>query len=206
MAGKGVKILVPCQKTMLYCSKRKKKAKNYWSRSRGKIKKVKKSTSEQEEKGYFIIAVTDSYQMRGSGVLFWCGDSKEDPEWFTGIFFYKNSPGSYSVQCIFVFSKNCKIWGKGFAQDHSASAMIRIQWASLLNTLVTGLNLQCIALLAKKGGGHNYKHSHPRPNLLPETELQLSSLDTKAVQYPAFVRLCVEQTGAGPGKLSWNLV
>lgn len=81
MAGKGVKILVPCQKTNVYCSKgKKKKAKNYWSRIRGKIKKVKKSTSEQQQKGYFIIAVTDSYQMRGSGVLFWYGDSTEDPE------------------------------------------------------------------------------------------------------------------------------
>lgn len=65
---------------ILLKKKKKKKAKNYWSRIRGKIKKVKKSTSEQQQKGYFIIAVTDSYQMRGSGVLFWYGDSTEDPE------------------------------------------------------------------------------------------------------------------------------
>lgn len=79
--GRVSKFWFHVKKPMYIAQKeKKKKAKNYWSRIRGKIKKVKKSTSEQQQKGYFIIAVTDSYQMRGSGVLFWYGDSIEDPE------------------------------------------------------------------------------------------------------------------------------
>lgn len=154
----------------------------------GKIEKIKKRASEKQQRAYFIIAVIDIYKMQGSSLVFWHSSSKR----------FQNNPLIYSsikIPLVHIVSGI-----QSFQRTRSevrglcGTTHLQQQWCvhsgHLLNTRVTGVHLQCPALLAIKRG-YNYKYSHPIPNVLHEIELQFTSLAIKALKYPVFVHMSV---------------